>query len=155
MKEQTPKEPLIVYSLNPSMALDLLVAVLAFGYGVFVLVWSSVPPFPWIMGVLLVGDFYFRLWKRPVRKARFFDDHFEIDGWNVSLNAEYGRITDLSESKQPFGDFASNSRVSFSVADYPITFTIPSRRNRRLKLGLYSLLKQKAPEIGHGREEIE
>jgi hypothetical protein len=140
------KEPLLVYSLNLSLALDLVLAAPAIGYGAFLLLSGGTPPYPWIVGILFLGDFYFRLWRRPVRRALFFDDHLEISGRKVRLSAGYDQIRGLGRFRQSFGDFASDSRVSFTVVDSPASFVVPNRRDRKLKLDLYSFLKQKAPQ---------
>lgn len=89
-------------------------------------------------------DSYLRLWRRPVRQARFFDDHFEISGWNANINSDYSRVEGLKKTRSIVGDFRTDSSVTFSVRDDPNLFTIPNRKNRGLKLDLYSWLRQKS-----------
>ena len=129
------------------MILDVVVAVLAFGYGGVLLVSSGILPYPWFVGGLLIGDFYFRLWRRPVRRAQFFEDHFEISGWGVDINGRYELIQDLTKFSRPFGDFRSDTRVSFSVKDDSNLFVLPNRRNKKLGLDVYSLLRRKALDV--------
>lgn len=139
-------KPIIAYSLNSSIALDIIAAMLVFVYQGYLLIWQGSPPFAWIVGALFLGDFYFRLWTRPVRQARFFDDHFELSGFNVNIKARYDVVERLSRFKQTFGDFRSNSRVSFAVEGDPHLFVVPNRTNRKLRLDIYSLLFQRVKE---------
>jgi hypothetical protein len=76
------------------MALDLVIAALAFAYGVY-LILSGTFPYPWLIGSLFVGDFYLRLWRRPIRRARFFEDHFELSGLGVALTGGYESVMDV------------------------------------------------------------
>jgi hypothetical protein len=147
MGDSGRNEALLVYSLVSSYALNLGVALLAFSYGI-ILLWEGMLPAPWILSALLVVDFYQRLWIRPVRDARFYDDHFEIHGKNVDINAKYDEISNLTVSRRSFGDWRSATRVSFSVRGFPNTFTLPNRRNRELGLDVPTLILQREPRAG-------
>jgi len=125
------------------MALDLVIAAFAFAYGMGSIMFEGMLPYAWVMSALGMGDFYLRLWRRNVRQARFFDDHFEISGYGVNLRGDYDKIKDLTNYKQPIGDFRSDIRVSFSVHGNSNVFLLPNRRNRRLGLDVYSLLQRK------------
>jgi len=140
-------EPLIVYSLNPSFALDIGLGTLIIAFGAYELVWAGTPPASWVVGVLFFGDFYFRLWRRPVRQAQFFESHFEISGRGINLNAGYDSIRDLTKYKQPFGDSRSTTRVSFFVRGVPIPLVFPNRWNKKLGLDVYSLIVKKVPNV--------
>jgi hypothetical protein len=143
MPKVTEEQPVFAYTLTPSIALDVTIATLSFGYGVYIVLWTGGLPYSWFMSGLGVGDAYLRLWNRPIRQARFYPDHFEITGRGVRLSSEYDSIKDLDRYRQLLGDFRTDSRVSFTVEDYP-NFIIPNRRNRKLKLDLYSFLSGKA-----------
>jgi hypothetical protein len=62
------------------------------------------------------------LWHKPLRRIRFFDSHFEISGWNVSImnailmnsNIWRGRRGYLatSEAVAPFGSLSKTTRTT-------------------------------------------
>lgn len=126
------------------MILDLALAGILAAYGVYLILGGGVPV-SFVMSALFAGDFYFRLWSRPVRRARFFEDRFEIAGKGVNLVSGYDSVRDITKFKQPFGDFSSDSRISFFVRDSPYPFIVPNRRNRKIGQDLYSLVANKAP----------
>ena len=117
---------------------------LALVYATYEVAFEKTLPFALVGVVLFFSDFYFRLWKRPVRQARFFAEHFEISGWGVNLRSKYDQVEDLAKYRQTFGDFKSSSRVSFSVKGDPNLLIIPNRNKGGLDL--YSWLLQKVPK---------
>jgi hypothetical protein len=135
-------EPLIAYSLTPSIALDLFVAALFFAAGTYSVVQGAIP-IAWFPGTLGLSDAYFRLWRRSVRQARFYDDHVEVRGFGLDIRGGYELVEDIAKYRQNFGDFRSNSRVSFSFRGDPNVFVFPNRKNRNLGIDVYSLLMKK------------
>ena len=138
-------DPLVAYSLSASLVLDMVMGAVLFVYGVYEIVWIPELPVSWVMSALFFGDFYFRLWQRPVRQARFFEDHFEISGFRTNLNSGYDSSRILTRNKHPFGDFRSNSRVSFYVQGASVPYIIPNRWSRGRGMDMYSLISKKAP----------
>ncbi len=99
-----------------------------------------------VVSALFFLDFYYRLWQRSVRIAKFFEDHFEIKGRNLNLRrVGYDEISSLTKMKSLLGDFRTDSSVWLSMSNYPDSFSIPNRKISRLKTDLYSWLLHKAP----------
>ena len=121
------------------MALDLFLAALCLAYGaIFNLV-------AWVAAFLFLGDLYFRLWRRRVRRALFYDDHFEVSGWGVSLKGRYDSVENLRRVKAVLGDFRTGSRVWFSLKGDPNMLVLPNRKGGEPRTDLYSWLLAKNP----------
>ena len=142
------ERPVFTYSLNLRIALDvsvILFIVIANLYYHFV--WNyAVGPYPFIVVGLGVYDFY-RNWRMPLRKIRFFDSHFEVSGWRVDRKASYDELEDLSRVRRVIGDFRSGSAVWFSIKGDPNEFMVPNRKVGKPKVELYSWLRQKNPKV--------
>lgn len=136
------EKPVLSYSLTPSMSLEIALIIAIFGYGA-ILVAEGRLPVSWPFGVFGLADFYYRLWRRPIREARFFEGHFELSGYGVDVSGRYDLIGDLRKYRQPFGDIRSASRVSFSITGVFGQFTLPNRRSKDHGLDVYSLLLKK------------
>jgi hypothetical protein len=132
--------PLISYSLAPSILLNIVLTALPIAYGGYQIMRGDLPT-AWILGGLGIADTYYLLWRRNVRFAKFFEDHFEIVGYGVDVKGDYRLIENLTVFRRNFGDFQSNTRVSFSIRGDTNIFTIPNRKNRNLGLDVYSLIK--------------
>jgi hypothetical protein len=144
--EREEEYPLFEYSLNPSIALDVLIAVMLFIFAIYSLIVEHVISAAFVVAGLFAADFYYRLWRRPVRKALFYDDHFEISGQGVNLRTGYDRLEDLQKVRRLLGDFRSDSAIWFSVKNDPNDFMIPNRKVGKPKVELYSWLMQKNPK---------
>jgi hypothetical protein len=95
-------------------------------------------PFTLLSLVFIFG--FYSSWHQPLRRARFYDDHFEISGWNVKIWSGYRDIEGLEKHKMRV---FSDTRVRFSVRGSPAKFRFSNEKNRKLKLDLYSWLIQK------------
>lgn len=135
--------PFLVYSLGISIALDLLLAVVLTGIGAYYIIGGTLVYEAWVPALLFVADFYLRLWRRPVRDARFFDSQVEISGRGVDLKFGYDLIEELKKERSVVGDFRTSDSVSFSVKGDSNVFVIPNRKNRQMHLDLYTWLVQK------------
>ena len=137
--------PLMVYSLNISIALDLAVAVSALIFGVYDLVSRSTASGAFVVAVLFFLDFYYRLWRRPVREARLFEDEFEIKGRGTNFRLGYDKIQSVEKVRSLIGDFRTNSSVWILVSGYQDEFAIPNRSigKGELRTDLYSWLQRK------------
>jgi hypothetical protein len=98
-----------------------------------------------VIAAIIFLDFYYRLWRRPVRIARFFEDEFEIKGRGTNFRLGYDKIQSEEKVKSLIGDLRTNSSVWIMVSGYPDEFVIPNRRIRKggLRTDLYSWLRRK------------
>ena len=146
MRSSESSSPILAYSLRASMALDLFLAFFLFVVAFYYLLISGALTATFILSALFFFDFYYRLWRRRIRRAHFYDDHFEISGRGVTKSANYDEIESFTKVRSLAGDFRTDSTVLLSIRDVPDVLRMPNRRNRRLKLDVYSLLLQRAPE---------
>ncbi|MBI3859334.1 MAG: hypothetical protein HY296_03725 [Thaumarchaeota archaeon] len=85
----------------------------------------------------------YRYRRNPLQEIRFFNDYFEVTGWKVNLRESYDKIENLTKFRKNFGDFSTNTRVSFSIGDYPSAIVVPNRWNRKRGFDLYTWLQQR------------
>jgi hypothetical protein len=132
--------PVIVYSLSYSIGLDLALAVAAAFVGVYYMIASAALTGAFVLCGLFFLDCYFRLWRRRVRTAEFYEGQVRIVGWRTKVVANYHVLGGLSRTRSLIGDFRTGSTVSFTLGDRPEVFVIPNRKIRALKTDLYSWL---------------
>jgi len=137
-------EPIIRYSLSPSILFYCLFSSLLAAAGEYEL-YIGQTPISWALIPFCLGEAYFRLWRRPIRRAKFYEDHLELDGYGTNFVGAYSSVSGLVSYRQFIGDIRTDRRVSFFVKDRDVVFVLPERRNRKLNLDIYSLIKQKSP----------
>jgi len=78
-------------------------------------------------GLLFLAMIYgiYDYWKKPLRRAAFYDDHFEITGHEVDINSTYEKIENLDKKKNVRG--SKKHSVVFTVQGSTHTFRIPYR----------------------------
>ena len=145
MKAPRDGRPVLSYSLRPLLHIATIFLVLfLFGGFYYGYIWSD--PFPLLIFLALWTPGVYYLWTRPLRRIRFYEDHFEVSGWKTHLKAEYAQVEDLSQVRRVIGDFRSNGTLWFSVRGNPNVFTMPNRTFGKPKVELYSWLLKKNPE---------
>ncbi len=140
----TQERPFFVYSLRWSLYLNVIIGAL----GIIGAVYLGLTEYG-LSAILTTPGLLFlaALWgsyiysRKPLKKARFYDDHFELSGRNVNIRADYSSIVSLKEVKQYTG--RSKQAVLFKVKDSPAEFRIPFRRKRG-KSDLIAELSKKA-----------
>ena len=144
--------PITSYSLAFSIVVDLLFAGVLLLVSIYQIVVISGFSFGWVLAGVMVGDAYFRLWRRPVRIARFYDSHFEIIGQGLRVTGRYGDIKSFDSYRQIFGDFKSGKRLWIDVEGIgPLAF--PDRWNRELRIDTIGLLEKVGlPRTSEGQE---
>lgn len=94
-----------------------------------------------ILDLIYIGSIL-RLCTYRVRKAQFFDDHFEVRGRDINKRVEYKKIGQVQRvSAVPI--FANRTQIRIDLAD-DAPITIPGNPgNRKLKVDLYSWLSKR------------
>ena len=143
------EEPIIKYSLIPSLLFWVCFSVFflvdwLFFYSNRVSIDPSVLLYTPMLFSISGAYAFYSLWRRPVRKANFFEKRFEVSGRGVRKEGGYEEIESFVKLKTLVGDFRTGSSVLFSVRDVPTILRIPNRKNRNLGLDVYSLFQRNA-----------
>jgi hypothetical protein len=145
--ERKEEHPIFTYSLNLRIASEI-VFILLFTLLIAYVKFVENQLFG-IQGFLILGlglIALYRDWRKPLRKIRFLESHFEVSGWKVNRKASYEELEYLSKQRRLLGDFRSDSAVWFSIKDDPNDFMVPNRKVGKPKVELYSWLLQKNPK---------
>ena len=140
------------YSLIPRIYLDVVVIALVVVGNIYFQFFSGEPmnhvsPTLYLLLIVVLGVYDFNnIWRKPLRKVRFYESHFEVSGWNEKRTARYEDLEYLQRKKRVIGDFRSGSAVWFSVKDDLNDFMVPNRKVGEPKMELYSWLLQKNPK---------
>jgi hypothetical protein len=155
MKESGMQKPLFSYSniallvMNAAVCLVFLYAVIeTLLIGPVIL--QRVAFYLLISFLALNGSY--QVWHSPIRRYRFLDDHFEISGWNVKMWVGYRDIEGLEKRKMRF---FSDTFVTLSIRGNPARYRFGNRRNKKLKLDLYSWLLQKTQTLNTQNSSME
>ena len=98
-----------------------------------------------LAGFMLYGAWF--LWHRPLREARFYDNHIQISGWKLKLRATYDDLENVSKPtpRKFLGEVISGDEVFFAIKGNPHDFQVPNRKFGRPKTELYQWLLAKNP----------
>jgi len=147
--EREKGHPIFSYSLTLRILADVALMALI----IILNIYDDGPwDYPRTIGVVLLlglGTYDIQgLWRKPLRKVSFFDNHIEISGWSVNITADYEDIEYLERKRRIIGDFRSGSALWLSVKGDPNDFMVPNRKVGNPKMELYSWLLQKNPKAG-------
>ncbi len=146
MRQQLP-EPIFTYSTIYDFGLMLSVFLFVFFLVTYTLL-SGFRDLATSLSASLVGllTLYesLRIWLRPVRKAAFHDDQFELAGWGLKKKINYSEVEKVTKSRKGLATaitlFIRNEARPF------VLFKNPS--NEKLRTDLYTwLIQKKRPNI--------
>ena len=103
--------------------------------------------------IVVTGSVYSidNIWHKPLREARFYDDHVHITGWKVSQDVSYGDLERLVKPAQRkfLGENISNNVVWFYVkGDTRHDYEVGNGKVGPTKIELYEWLLMKNPNAG-------
>ena len=133
-------QPFYVYSQTKGLYLSVVIGVLGLAGAVYLgLTQYGASAILTTPGLLFLGMMYgvYDYWRKPLRKAAFYDNHFEISGHGVNINSGYEIMEGLEKVKNFRGSSAHS--VVFSVKNSTRRYRIPYRATATLP-DLYSVL---------------
>jgi hypothetical protein len=135
-------EPLLVSSTHfwPTFALNLFLTVVFASLSFYSLSTGYINLYQ-IAVASLGGTWTYWYWRRPLRRAAFYEDHFEVQGWRVDFKAKYGEIRTLSRVGNARG--SRKNSVILTVQGWNQEFKIPYKRGIPGIPDLYSWLLEK------------
>ncbi len=149
--ESQKGKPVFAYSSTGGVATSVLFGVFFTFVAVYAWVASgSLAVLPTIVLLLTAYDLG-RWWHRPLKKARFYDDHLEISGWKVKRSAGYNELERIvkPEPRKLLGEVIGNEKVWFLIRGDPRNFEVPNMKRGVPGVELYQWLSAK--NLGPGR----
>jgi len=138
-----PRQPFLAYSQTRGLYLAIVLGVLGLIGTIYLgLTQYGIAAILTTPGLLFLAMIYgiFDYWRKPLRKAAFYDDHFEITGHEVNINSSYEKIENLDKVKNVTG--SKKHSVVFTVQGTAQKFRIPYRATSTMP-DLYSALVER------------
>jgi hypothetical protein len=138
------KRPSYMTSVYPPIAwlVVFFAAIVAMGVHFFVAWVASAIITPILLIVDLAGMRYY--WSVPIRRAKFYEDHFELTGRKLSVTKTYTDISAVTKIRKG-SVYSASTRVKILVRGEPEDFIIPANPRRGIRgRDLYSWLLTKA-----------
>ena len=152
----TTETPVFTFSLKGALVLNLGFGIFFLAIAIYALVaegFLSILP-----AIVVAASAYsiYKIWHKPLREARFYDDHLHISGWKVNADVSYGDIERLVKAAQRkfLGEVVSSNVVWFRVKGGPNhNFEVGNGKIGPGKIELYQWLLTKNQKAREGQAE--
>lgn len=143
-------KPIFAFSTTGAMVFSLAIGIFFAFWTVDLLITGwGLAAFPVVIVVASAYDLG-NWWRKPVKKARFYNDHFEISGWRVKRNGEYGELERIVKPtpRKLLGEVIGKEKVWFYIKGDRHDFEVPNLKRGVPGVELYQWLRAKNSDSG-------